>query len=44
METEELMALEAAIRRIEQGSFGLCLDCGEHIGASRLHVAHSYLQ
>lgn len=38
METEELMALDAAIRRIEQGSFGLCLDCGEHIGASRLQA------
>ena len=38
METEELMALDAAIRRIEQGSFGLCVDCGEHIGASRLQA------
>jgi len=31
-------AVEAALRRAEAGSYGICESCGETIGADRLHV------
>ena len=34
----ELAQVEAALARIEAGSFGDCVDCGEPIAASRLAV------
>jgi DnaK suppressor protein len=35
---EELRALEAALRRIADGGFGLCADCGAGIPLERLRV------
>jgi DnaK suppressor protein len=34
----ELRALEAALRRIADGGFGLCADCGADIPLERLRV------
>ena len=36
-ETAHLAAVEAALARIEAGTYGECTDCGAHITASRLH-------
>ena len=33
---KELVALSAALDRIEAGEFGYCVDCGDEIGESRL--------
>ena len=33
-----IRALEAAIRRLEEGEFGWCEDCGEFIGQKRLDL------
>ena len=35
---EELRGLEAALRRIADGGFGLCADCGADIPLERLRV------
>jgi DnaK suppressor protein len=35
-ETELLAEVEAALERIEEGHYGLCLDCGEEINPKRL--------
>ncbi|MDT8321722.1 MAG: TraR/DksA family transcriptional regulator, partial [Xanthomonadales bacterium] len=35
---ERLRQVAAALRRIEEGEFGDCLDCGEEIAAARLEV------
>jgi DnaK suppressor protein len=32
----ERQAIEAALRRIEEGEFGYCLSCGEEIAEARL--------
>lgn len=37
-ESAELIAIDAAIKRIVDGSFGLCVDCGVSIPAARLHA------
>ncbi len=37
-ETAELSAIDAAIKRIEAGTFGLCTDCGVDIPTARLHA------
>lgn len=37
-ETAELNAIDAAIKRIEAGTFGLCTDCGVDIPTARLHA------
>ena len=37
-ETAHLAAVEAALARIEAGSYGECTDCGAHITAARLHA------
>lgn len=38
-ETTELRALDAALGRIEAGSYGRCIDCGNAIPAARLDAA-----
>ncbi|MBE0614900.1 MAG: TraR/DksA family transcriptional regulator [Burkholderiales bacterium] len=35
-ESQELQEVEAALARIDDGSYGDCSDCGEEIGAARL--------
>jgi DnaK suppressor protein len=37
-EVAELEALDAALARIEAGTYGECVDCGVNIPAARLHV------
>lgn len=37
-ESAELDAVEAALQRIEDGSYGVCIDCGVDIPAPRLHA------
>ncbi len=37
-ETAELGAIDAALARIEAGTYGDCTDCGVHIPAARLHA------
>lgn len=36
--TDYLIALEAALRRIEKGTYGTCEDCGEKIPPRRLEA------
>jgi DnaK suppressor protein len=38
-ESAELDAVDAALRRIDSGHYGLCVDCGGGIAAARLHAA-----
>jgi DnaK suppressor protein len=38
-ETAELLDIEAALLRIKEGVYGLCVDCGTHIPALRLDAA-----
>jgi DnaK suppressor protein len=38
-ENEELNQVEAALRRIEDGNYGQCTDCGVEIPSARLHAA-----
>ena len=38
-ETAEQLAVERALERIEAGSYGICMSCGEPIGFERL-LAH----
>jgi DnaK suppressor protein len=37
-ETAELEAIEQALQRVADGSYGLCLDCGVGIPTARLHA------
>lgn len=37
-EAAELVAIDEALKRVADGSFGLCLDCGVSIPAARLHA------
>lgn len=37
-ESEELTAIDAALKRIESGQYGLCIDCGVDIPTVRLHA------
>jgi DnaK suppressor protein len=37
-ESAELIEIDAALKRIADGSFGLCVDCGVSIPAARLHA------
>ena len=37
-ESAELVAIEAALQRIADGSYGLCVDCGVSIATARLHA------
>lgn len=38
-DSEELERVEAALRRLEDGSYGLCVDCGVAIAPARLQAA-----
>lgn len=38
-ETSELRLLDAALDRIQAGTYGQCIDCGVEIPAARLHAA-----
>ena len=38
-ETAEIRAIDAALERIEAGTFGQCVDCGVLIPEQRLRVA-----
>lgn len=38
-ETAELRLVDEALRRIEAGTYGQCVDCGVDIPAARLHAA-----
>ncbi|MDP6673589.1 MAG: TraR/DksA C4-type zinc finger protein [Gammaproteobacteria bacterium] len=35
---EELAEIKAALHRLDDGSYGICVTCGEEIGAGRLAV------
>lgn len=37
-ESAELIAIDAALQRIADGSYGLCVDCGVAITTARLHA------
>jgi DnaK suppressor protein len=37
-ESAELVAIDEALKRVADGSFGLCIDCGVSIPAARLHA------
>ena len=37
-EQREVQAIDAALARIEAGSYGICMDCGEPIAPRRLEV------
>lgn len=37
-ESAELVAIDEALKRIADGSYGLCMDCGVQIAAARLHA------
>ncbi|MEK9953540.1 MAG: TraR/DksA family transcriptional regulator, partial [Curvibacter sp.] len=43
-ESAELDAIDAALKRIEDGVYGLCIDCGADIPAARLHAAPETLR
>lgn len=43
-ESEELNQVEEALRRIENGSYGECIDCGVEIPSARLHAAPEALR
>ena len=38
-DTAEIAAVNAALQRIEEGSYGDCMDCGVHIAPARLQAA-----
>ena len=37
-ESAELVAIDEALKRVADGSYGLCVDCGDAIAAARLHA------
>ncbi len=37
-ESAELVAIDEALGRIADGSFGLCVDCGDQVATARLHA------
>jgi DnaK suppressor protein len=37
-ESAALVAIDAALQRIADGSYGLCVDCGVSIATARLHA------
>lgn len=43
-ESAELVAIDAALQRIADGSYGLCADCGEAIANARLHATPTALR
>jgi DnaK suppressor protein len=38
-DTAEIAAVDAALQRIANGSYGECVDCGAHIAEARLKAA-----
>ena len=38
-DTAEIEAVNAALKRLDEGSYGECVDCGAHIAEARLHAA-----
>ena len=38
-DTAEIEAVNAALKRIDEGSYGECVDCGAHIAEARLRAA-----
>jgi DnaK suppressor protein len=38
-DTAEIEAVNAALKRMEEGGYGECVDCGAHIAEARLHAA-----
>jgi DnaK suppressor protein len=38
-DTAEIAAVNAALKRIDEGIYGECMDCGAHIAEARLHAA-----
>lgn len=43
-ESAELVAIDEALQRIADGSYGLCLDCGAGIATARLHASPTALR
>jgi DnaK suppressor protein len=43
-DVEELNNIHAALRRIDDGSYGLCEECGQEIGFPRLQVQPTALR
>jgi len=43
-ENAELRSVQAALARIEAGTYGQCIDCGVQIPAARLHAAPDALR
>jgi DnaK suppressor protein len=43
-ETAGLLDIEAALLRIKEGVYGLCVDCGSHIPVTRLDAASHTLR
>lgn len=43
-DSAELNAVAAALKRIEDGVYGICIDCGAEIPAPRLHAAPETLR
>lgn len=37
-EVKELKAINAALRRMDEGEYGTCMDCGNEIAAARLEI------
>lgn len=37
-ESAELVAIDEALKRVADGSYGLCMDCGDAIAPARLHA------
>lgn len=38
-ESAEIAAIDAALKRIEDGTYGICIDCGKDIAPARLKAA-----
>jgi DnaK suppressor protein len=43
-ESAELVAIDDALQRIADGSYGLCIDCGDAIANARLHATPTALR
>lgn len=43
-ESAELIAIDDALQRIADGSYGLCTDCGVQIATARLHASPTALR
>lgn len=43
-ESAELVAIDGALQRIADGSYGLCVDCGVGIATARLHASPTALR